>query len=340
MRQAINRTSKARRSKPRIILGNDRSRIIDQAISALTHEHALYERGGQLCTIVRDLGRGATLQIGTSNTNPRIVIVKEGRLAEMLGDNAEWCKRAEEQLRRCVPPAWVARSVLDRQEWPGIRRLRGIIECPTMRPDGTIIDSDGYDEGTGVYAENLCGFPRVDPNPDKAAVKRATAMLLGLVSQFPFMGEEHRAAWLAAVLTPLARFAITGACPMILFDASTPGSGKTMLADLVAITATAREAARTPYFDHDEEMGKVITAIVLEGRRIVLLDNIATRLGGSQIEAAMTGLTWNGRILGASRTAGEAPLNAVWLATGNNVQIKDDMERRIVPCRLGRVDNR
>ena len=34
-------------------------------------------------------------------------------------------------------------------EWPGTRVLNDIVETPTMRPDGTIVQAPGYDPATG-----------------------------------------------------------------------------------------------------------------------------------------------------------------------------------------------
>ena len=136
------------------------------------------------------------------------------------------------------------------------------------------------------------------------------------------------------LLTPLARFAIPGPCPLFLIDANAPGTGKSKLTDIVAILSTGRAMPRTTYPDNDEEMRKRISSIAIAGDRLMLLDNIASSFGGSSLDAALTGTTWRDRILGRSEMTAELPLFTIWFATGNNVALKGDAIRRVVSCRL------
>src|SRR5262249_43271502 len=159
-------------------------------------------------------------------------------------------------------------------------------ETPVLRPDGSVLDAPGYDPATGLLYEPGAVFPPVPPTPSLADAKGAADQLLRLVDEFPFARAEHRAAWLAAALTPLARFAVAGPCPLFVFDANPPGSGKTLLVDAVSIIATGREAARTPLPPSDEELHKVITAVALAGDRLMLIDNVAAPLGGASLDAA------------------------------------------------------
>ena len=82
---------------------------------------------------------------------------------------------------------------------------------------------------------------------------------------FPFAKPEHRAAWLAFVLTPLARHAFSGPSPLFLIDANTRGSGKSLLADVGGILATGTTLARMSNPRDDEECRKRITALALAG---------------------------------------------------------------------------
>jgi hypothetical protein len=49
------------------------------------------------------------------------------------------------------PPQWSVNAIIERGSWPDLRPLEGIVECPVLRPDGTILDVAGYDEETGLY---------------------------------------------------------------------------------------------------------------------------------------------------------------------------------------------
>jgi hypothetical protein len=83
-------------------------------------------------------------------------------------------------------------------------------------------------------------------------------------------------------------------------------------------------------------MDKRILSIALAGYRMILFDNLETggALGGAALDAALTGTSYNGRILAKSEMANDVPLFTVWYATGNNLGLRGDALRRIVPCRL------
>jgi putative DNA primase/helicase len=206
-----------------------------------------------------------------------------------------------------------------------------------LRPDGTILARPGYDPDTGLLFEpGGIDFPKVPEKPSSNDVARALSLLLDLVDQFPFAGDAHQAAWLASLLTPLARFAIKGPCPLFLLDSNASGSGKTKLCDVVSILATGRPMARTSYPETNEEMDKRILAIALAGYRMILFDNLKTgnAIGGEALDAALTGMSKGGRILGRSEMAIDIPLFTVWYASGNNLGLQADALRRILPIRL------
>jgi hypothetical protein len=87
------------------------------------------------------------------------------------------------------------------------------------------------------------------------------------------------------------------------------------------------------YTPDREELRKRITALALEGERMVLLDNLAGAVGNDVLDAALTGDRWKDRVLGASATF-DGPLNVFWCGTGNNVQLAADTARRVSHCRL------
>src|SRR5262249_4324478 len=159
----------------------------------------------------------------------------------------------------------------------------------------------------------------------------ARDVLFDVVRDFPFAGKEDRAVWLAGLLTALARPAVAGPCPLFLFDANAPGTGKTILADTISIIVTRRPMSRTACPATEDELRKRITSVALAGDRLMLFDNVAASFGGPSLDSALTGTTWRDRLLGRSRMTAELPLYTVWFATGNNVALKGDIRRRVVP---------
>jgi hypothetical protein len=336
------------RERLEIVITTEAHEVIDQGVAALATDPEVYQRGHALVRVVREPARAA--KIGRPVGTPRIAIIPGPTILEKLSRSAEWTKpkttrNGDVVLAPALPPDWCVAGVAARAEWQGIRPLEAVVEAPTVRPDGSILDTPGYDEETGLLLVPNATFPEIPTGPTHDDARRAAAELLALVEDFPFAemtdakgvsdhGATHRSAWLASVLTVLARFAIDGPTPLTVFDATTPGSGKTLLAELVSRISTGRSMPRTAYPDDDEEMRKRITSIALEGDRLVLIDNIATTFGGSALDAALTGTTWRDRILGRNEMTAELPLHAVWFGSGNNVQFRGDVLRRIVHCRL------
>jgi hypothetical protein len=236
------------------------------------------------------------------------------------------------------PPGWCCAAVATRGNWPGVRTIGGITTAPVLKADGSLLASPGYDS-SGLLYMPTDRFPQIPDLPTEDEAHKSAIRLLELVCDFPFAGQEHRSAWLAALLTPLARFAFAGPAPMFLFDANTRGSGKTLLTDLVGEIVCGRSLPRMTCPRDDEESRKRITALAIAGDPLILIDNIAGSLGSASLDAALTGTEWEDRRLGKSEMV-RLPLMAVWFGTGNNVAIHADTSRRIVFVRLDSPEER
>lgn len=338
------------RRKPTIVLGTDEYRVNDEAIKALSDPEAapeVYQRGNLLVRTLRTPKAGKQSRIDRPEGTPRIAVVPGAFIRELLTRVADILKPAankkgEIELIPAHPPDYTISAILSRGHYPAIRGLEAVVETPTIRPDGTILDTPGWDAETGLLYVPNADFPPIPQTPSRGLARVAADNLLDLVGNFPFAGKtsdeqyNHRAAWLAGLLTALVRFAIHGPCPLFLFDANCPGTGKTLLTDIIAIIATARGMSRTAFPDEEAELRKRITSIALAGDRLMLFDNIeqGCPFGGAALDAALTGTTWQDRILGRSEMTPELPLFTVFFATGNNVVLKGDVQRRVIPCRL------
>jgi hypothetical protein len=120
---------------------------------------------------------------------------------------------------------------------------------------------------------------------------------------------------------------------MFLFDANVRGTGKTLLADVIAEIVQGRPAPRSPQLLDENEERKTITSLALAGHRLVLIDNIAHPLGSPALDTILTGTLWTDRLLGRSETV-TLPLRATWYGTGNNIQFRADTARRCLHIRL------
>lgn len=328
--------------RPRVQVTLDEAGVANQVLRHLSNlghaspwiknqeRYRVYQRGGKLVYVARDPLPPST---------PRIVPLSRPIVRERIGQAVElYCekKRKDEIIEtRISPPLWLVANVYERGEYPAnIRYLSGIIRCPALRPDGSVIQAKGYDAATGLIYDPAVDYPSVNDFVTRAEAVVAANTLLELVADFPFMNEAHKSAWLATVLTLVARPAIAGGCPLFAFDATTPGSGKTKLCDLASLIAYGTTAPRRNWPRDDEEVRKVITAVCLEGIASCLFDNVARTLGSASLDGALTSTEWSDRVLGKSETTGTLPMSTVFMATGNNLVIGADTVRRTLYCRL------
>jgi hypothetical protein len=209
-------------------------------------------------------------------------------------------------------------------------KLEALARSPIYAPSGALVMSNGFDSNTGFYLqlEGLRGL-RCD-----LPLSEARALLLDdCLHDFPFADPRAgRAHAVALLLQPFVRNMIQGATPLFLIEAPTRGTGKGLLSDVVNIIA-AGDVAGVMHLPRDgAELEKRITAALLDGARVLMLDNVTT-LEGDALAAVLTARMWQGRVLGRSQMV-RVPNDATWIATGNNVTLDDDMPRRIIPIRL------
>jgi hypothetical protein len=313
------------------VVEGERIALADEAQGALAADPVprVYVRARQLVRVIRDCGRSVR-GIKRPRGAPVIQALSLDALRDRLARLGRWEKTVDKRSsREVLPPEWLVRNILARDSWP-FPTLEGVIEAPTMRADGSLLDRPGFDDETGLLYEPSGAFPAVPDQPTALQVRSAVLALLDPLADFPFRDDSDRSAAIAAVLSLVGRYAIDGPVPMFAVGAPTPGTGKSLLADVVSTVGTGRPAARTTPDDDDSETKKRLIALALEGAAVVLLDNVDGRLGSKSLASALTGTTWKGRLLGENANV-EAPLRAVWLATGNNIGFRGDLGRRVVP---------
>jgi hypothetical protein len=324
--------------RPHIPVGVDLERMTDQAIAALSTDERTYHRAGSLVGIVTIPEGPARLVRGVKRAPGSMTIrsLESGTVRERMSSVARWTRydgRKDDHVGTLPPEACVS-AVMGRGEWGGVRTLVSVATAPQLRPDGTILQTPGYDAQTGIlYWPGDNHFPTVAEHPTIDDARGALEALREVVCDFPFARPEHQSAWLAGLLTMLARPAIDGPVPLFAVDATTAGTGKSRLVDAAARIAYGHDIARTSAPDEDEEMRKRITSIVLEGDPSVCVDNVRRAVDLPSLEAALTSMSWKDRLLGANRNV-MAPHRTVWWLTANNVELRGDLGRRTLHVRL------
>lgn len=335
---------------PKVVLTLDYGHVADQVIWHLAklgwdpledrEKQRLYRRGGALVEVVVDhqagsLRGGVAMPSGAARIRPLPQAQLPLRITSACSLVTVVQKKDGDIVENpTAPPRWLVEGVFTQGNFDHVRPLAGIITAPTLRADGSIVQVAGYDDATGLLYRPEAAFPKVPDTPTREDAKRAVDELLEVVSDFEFQSDHDKAAWVALVLSQIARQAVDGCVPLFAITSTTRGSGKSLLADAASLIAFGRSAARKTYSADDDEMRKAITATALEALPSVLIDNVDRPLGGASLDAALTATTWSDRILGSNRTTGDLPLRTVWTATGNNLSFASDIARRVLPIRL------
>ena len=311
--------------KPTIKVTPDVHRVVAAAEDALiTTDAGTYQRDGRLIRVTRT-PRGLAKIGGYTLASMRSRLTWAAAWMRP-GDNGQWVPTE--------PPNSAVQGLLEEAAWRRFLLLERVVTAPMLRPDGTVLSEPGYDSATCTWFDSGgLTFPVVPDAPTKEQARAALDQLLDLLADFPFREPAARSVALAAMLTGVTRDAY-GACPLILIDAHTPGTGKSLLAEVVVRLSQGAPMA-TQKWTGDTEMDKRVTSALLAGGRFMVLDNIPPDrpLGGATLDALLTSGRWSGRRLGVSEQV-DLPNTLVVMATGNNVTIRGDLSRRCLRCAL------
>ena len=278
------------RDGPTIMVTVDERAVVDQAVEALAREQSLYQRGLVLVHVITNARKPRGVE--RPDEAPRVSPVQHARLREMMSSTALWMQATKEGPAPCHVPEWAVKAVAARQNWPNIRPLEGVVEAPTLRADGTVLQTPGYDDQTGLIFRPSREFPPVPDTPTKDDAFRALDLLAEPVADFPFADHAHFSAWVSALLTPFARYAFSGPAPLFTVDANSAGTGKGLLCNATSIIYCGREMSVTTAPRSDEEFRKRITSIALAAEPVVLIDNIVGVLNSPSLNAVLTSTYW------------------------------------------------
>lgn len=319
-------------------------RCLDEMQDRLRSTDApIWQMRGRLVEVIR-LDEEAESR-GVSQHAGALVIhsVNDHRLLEiMLGaaSFALWNAKSSKWVRG-APPLEFARHYNARGTW-GLRVLRGIVEAPTLRPDGTILSAPGYDPGTGIYLDTGgVLFPDIPKQPDRADALAALATLKDVIKDFPFVPDTddetkersvYRSVALSAILTGVSRKALRTA-PGHGFDATTMSTGKTLLCNVTSMIATGRPSSTISQGKSEEEFNKRLFSILVQGDPVITIDNIEQPVRSDEFCTVLTSEEWQCRVLGASGNRTVAT-NVLFLLNGNGLVFEGDISTRVLMCRM------
>ena len=293
----------------------------------------VYQRG-------RRLVRPASQEVVVSNGRHTVAACFSELTApaalDFLSRAADWVrydgrKKADAPID---PPRAIADVLLSRfGDWR-FPHVSGIITCPTLRPDFSILCEPGYDVATRLYLaiDPSLQMPQIPAFPTREDALQALQILDALLDGFPFVSPIDRSVALSALLTPICRGAMSVA-PLHAFRAKTAGTGKSYLGDTASAIATGRPCPVAAAGRDADEVDKRLVGLLLAGFPILCIDNINGELGSDLLCQAVERPVIRLRRLGASDIS-ELEARATLFASGNGLRVRGDMTRRTLVCDL------
>ncbi len=313
------------------LLKGERADVFAKTMELLRHDGSLYERGGMLTRI---LGNRTTpvllewllLHLDRTIRFETLRESKEGDLVSVAQD----------------APLWLAQRIVKAAgEW-GLPQLNAVLDAPTLDPKtGRVIAEDGFDEKSGLYLQLPPNVDPINEHVGEAEAREALKFLWRPFEKFPFAdatddtnGRMSRSVFLAALLTAVVRRLLATA-PGFLISATSPGSGKTLLALCLAALMSADEpdVLGVPEGVDENELSKLLLAKAINGAPTLFFDNIAGMFKSAALCGFLTSSVYEGRILGVSQTT-SVKTNSLLVLTGNHPIIVGDLNRRLLRCEL------
>jgi hypothetical protein len=261
-------------------------------------------------------------------------VLGENHLRHHLARAADFYTKKHEGEHPALPPMHLVKDMLADPE-PPLPYLARIVEHPIFSPDGTLHLEPGYMPETQCYLVHTTSLkiPKISNNPSASEIESAKNLIFEMIGDFPFVGNSERSHAVALCIQPFVRDLIPGPTPLYDIEAPAPGTGKTLLAQTLAIPALGRLLPTITEGRDEDEYRKRLTSALRDSREFICIDNIKRKFDSSAVSSAITSHFWEDRLMGASVII-RLPVRCCWIATGNNPVFSSEMARRTVRMRL------
>ena len=262
----------------------------------------------------------------------KLVYLDQPKIKHLLGGIIQYKKSA---FKGCDPSNDLASAVMSVGPDLGINRITGFVDHPVVDSNLQMLLKPGYNQQMKMLGDfDYKDYDVKDKQLTDQEVMFHWNRVYAPFTAFELGDDGDRTVLMAAVFSAVLRQALP-TCPAFGFDAPIQGTGKTLLAETIAIIASGKKppALAPGRSDHDEEFRKRLMALFLEGEKVVNFDNIVGAFDSASFAAAITGEYYADRILGKSKN-GKIMNKTLFLLTGNNMQFVGDMSRRVLKARL------
>jgi hypothetical protein len=315
------------------VLPGELHRIVAASEELLASDGSYFQRGNP-AHIVRVVQRAGGASITVSSEEGLLLALSKGARWE------RWDMRSE-KWAVCDPPPRHVKTLWRGGKFVHLLPLEGLARQPFFAPDGALVCEPGYHAASKRFALFAAADYVFPSELTSAAAEQALSLMLGLLDEFAFVAEHDRSAAIAAMLTAAARTSLPLA-PAVHIRAPEYGSGKSFLADLIALIAapTPQDVTKMTYPASSEEATKAILAALLPGPAVICFDDMQTDWTPFGAILRMLTSEWQSdRVLQESRIA-SASTRVLVLGTGNNVGPIADMLRRVNVIHLDHGEER
>ena len=183
-----------------------------------------------------------------------------------------------------------------------------------------------------VSSRTASTFPRSPSTPARKTRARALEAVKQSIATFPFSGEADRSVALSLLLTGVCRRTLDFA-PLHAITAPAPGTGKSLLVDLVSILLSGQPAPVISAEIDAAEFEKRLGASLMAGDPVISFDNCTKPLDHALLCQALSQSRLNLRVLGYSQNR-DVTMSALLTVTGNNLILQGDLPRRSLRCEI------
>lgn len=292
---------------------------VDQAEQAIIAAKVpVYQRFDSLVRVVRLPDGNADDGVRRANGALILKPVVHAWLKERFAMVARWVRPGKEGKKTLIDPSSdTATAYLARVgDWK-VPFLQGVTQTPTLRSDGTVLQTPGYDKMSALlYDPGNEVFPEIPESPSKEEAETALEVLARPFREFSFAQPVDKSVALAAILTALVRRMFPSA-PLFLIEAPAAGTGKSLFSETLGIIVMGHKPAMMSQGKTAEEQEKRLSSVLMAGDLVIVIDNCDRPIEGDFLCSMLTQEWVQPRILGKSEVKRLATRSLV-IATGNN----------------------
>lgn len=281
--------------------------------------------------VVRNLPTGVAGGVPVAHIEP----MGEADLLKVAASTSACYKPRKGGVQEMVEHPKAALGILLHQKAGGnAPAITGVLTHPTVRLDGTVLNTPGIDRDTGLFATESVAL---DCRAYSLVEARAAAQRLvaNCLPGFRFESPQDRDAALSGFFLAVMR-RVLDIAPGFAALANHQWSGKTTLCRAIHLVATGRDmpVSNLPMRD-DGEGEKLIAAVLARNPEMVCFDNIPEgyTVRSKTLAQALTAAVFEARLLGVSRML-SCQTNVLIAVTGNNLSFGSDEVGRFLSTRL------